>query len=273
MMHRRGARTTWPLVITVALGLASSACAGSSDGSRTAATAPSGTADAPSGTPTSSVVTSPSVDANGFAVPTRPDCAADAGGTFVVRPTRNGRDTGVLVLGHGRTGVVLAPQSDGDICQWLPYGRELAQHYRVALFDWGLAGRDVPPVAVADLHRLGVRRVVLAGASLGGAYALADAHTIRPRLAGVMSFSGELTLRGFDGRDGIRAWHGPLLALGSARDGFFDRQAAKALARLHPGPETVVVVPGNAHGVDLLTGPSQARIRAAVDTFLQRTLG
>ena len=266
MILRRVARTTSPLVVTVLLGLALSACGGSTDGSRSSATAPSSTS-------TSSAATSPSVDANGFGVPTRPGCAADAGGQFVVRATPDGRDTGVLVLGHGRTGVVLAPQSDGDICQWLPYGRELAQHYRVALFDWGVAGRDVPPVAVEDLHRLGVRRVVLAGASLGGAYALADAHTIRPRLAGVMSFSGELTLRGFDGRDGIRAWHGPLLALGSARDGFFDRQAATVLARLHPGPETVVVVPGHAHGVDLLTGPSRARIRAAVDTFLHRTLG
>jgi hypothetical protein len=64
-----------------------------------------------------------------------------------------------------------------------------------------------------------------------------------------------------------------LLALGSAHDGFFDRQAATVLSRLHPGPDTVVVVPGNAHGVDLLTGPSQAKIRAAVDTFLHRTLG
>src|SRR4051812_26254907 len=124
MMLRRVARTTWALVVTVALGCALSACAGSSGGSRTAATAPRGTAAAPSGMPTSSVVTSPSVDADGFAVPTRPDCAADAGGTFVVRPTPDGRGTGVLVLGHGRTGVVLAPQSDGDICQWLPYGRE-----------------------------------------------------------------------------------------------------------------------------------------------------
>jgi pimeloyl-ACP methyl ester carboxylesterase len=253
-------------LVTVLIALALSACWGSSDGSRDVAT--------PSGTPTTSAATSPSVDANGFAVPTRPDCAAGAGGKFVVRATPDGRDTGVLVLGHGRAGVVLSPQSDGDICQWLPYGRELARHYRVALVDWGLAGRDVPPDAVEDLHRLGVRRVVLAGASLGGAYALADAHSIRPRLAGVVSFSGELTLRGgFDGRDGIRAWHGPLLALGSARDGFFDRQAAMVLARLHPGPETVVVVPGNAHGVDLLTGPSQARIRAAVSAFLHRTLG
>jgi pimeloyl-ACP methyl ester carboxylesterase len=267
MMLRRVAGATSPLAVTVLVGLALSACAGSADDSRSATATPSGT-------PTSSAATSPSVDANGFPVPTRPDCAADAGGQFVVRATPDGRDTGVLVLGHGRNGVVLAPQSDGDICQWLPFGRELARHYRVALFDWGVAGRDVPRVAVEDLHRLGVRRIVLAGASLGGAYALADAHTIRPRLGGVMSFSGELTLRGgFDGRDGIRAWHGPLLALGSAHDGFFDRQAATVLAWLHPGPETVVVVPGNAHGVDLLTGPSQARIRAAVDTFLHRTLG
>jgi pimeloyl-ACP methyl ester carboxylesterase len=254
--------------VVLMLALTVSACAGSGDQASSRETTSS-----PSSTPTTSA-TIPSVDANGFAVPTRPACAAGAGGQFVVRATPDGRDTGVLVLGHGSAGVVLSPQSDGDICQWLPYGRELARHYRVALVDWGVAGRDVPPVAVEDLHRLGVRRVVLAGASLGGAYALADAHTIRPRLAGVLSFSGELTLRGgFDGRDGIRAWHGPLLALGSARDGFFDRQAATALARLHPGPETVVVVPGNAHGVDLLTASSQARIRAAVDAFLHRTLG
>ena len=254
--------------VVVLLTLTLSACAGSGE------PAPHRAATSPlAGSPATSAA-SPSVDANGFAVPTRPDCAADAGGQYVVRATPDGRDTGVLVLGHGRAGVVLSPQSDGDICQWLPYGRELARHYRVALVDWGLAGRAVPPIAVEDLRRLGVRRVVLAGASLGGAYALADAHSIRPRLAGVLSFSGELTLRGgFDARGGIRAWHGPLLALGSARDGFFDRQAARALVRLHPGPETVVVVPGNLHGVDLLTGPSQASIRAAVDAFLRRTLG
>jgi pimeloyl-ACP methyl ester carboxylesterase len=255
------------LVATVLMASPLSACAGSSDGGRTAAAAPSGT-------PTASATTSPSVGTDGFPLPTRPDCAADAGGQFVVRTTSSGRTAGVLVLGSGPSGVVLAPQSDGDICQWLPYARELAAHYRVALFDWGLAGRAAPPIAVAVLHQLGVRRVVLAGASLGGAYALADAHTIRPRPAGVVSFSGELTLRGgFDARAGIRSWRGPLLALGSAHDGYFDRQDAGELSRLHPGPETVVVVPGDAHGVDLLTDPSAARVRAAVDAFLRSTLG
>jgi pimeloyl-ACP methyl ester carboxylesterase len=253
-------------VLVVLLALTLSACNGSSElGADRSAS--------PTAVPTTSSP-SPSVGPDGFPLPTRPACAADAGGRFVVRTTRSGRTAGVLVLGTGTSGVVLAPQSDGDICQWLAYGRELATHYRVALFDWGLAGRTAPPTAVGVLHQLGVRRVVLGGASLGGAYALADAHRVRPRPAGVVSFSGELTLRGgFDARPGIRAWHGPLLALGSAQDGYFDRQAATVLARLHPGPETVVVVPGNAHGVDLLTGPSQARIRAAVTAFLHRTLG
>jgi pimeloyl-ACP methyl ester carboxylesterase len=114
---------------------------------------------------------------------------------------------------------------------------------------------------------------VLAGASLGGAYALADAHEMRPQLAGVMSFSGELTLQGnfnVDARPGIRAWHGPLLVLGSAHDGLFNTADAQLVARLHHGPETIVTVPGNAHGVDLLTGPENNRVRSAVEAFLDR---
>lgn len=40
------------------------------------------------------------------------------------------------------------------------------------------------------------------------------------------------------------------------------------VARLHPGPETVVTMPGNAHGVDLLADSEQGRVRAAVEAFL-----
>lgn len=213
------------------------------------------------------------VDANGFPLPTRPDCADGAGGRFVVSQTSEGNGVGILVLGRGSGGVVLSPQSDGDICQWIGYARELASLYRVALFDWDVPRREIPRLAVEELRKEGVRRVVLAGASLGGAYALAYAHRIRPPLAGVISFSGETTLRGgFDARPGIRAWHGPLLLLGGARDGFFDRADAREVARLHPGPETVLMVPGNPHGVDLLTSPSADRVRATVDGFLRRVL-
>jgi pimeloyl-ACP methyl ester carboxylesterase len=244
------------------------ACAGGKDPGRDATpSSHSAGAAAASSTPTRQV------DANGFPLPTRPECAADVGGRFVVTQTSQGNGVGILVLGRGSSGIVLSPQSDGDICQWLHYGQELADRYRVALFDWDVPRREVPRLAVEELRNEGVRRVVLAGASLGGAYALAYAHAIRPRLAGVISFSGETTLRGgFDGRPGIRAWHGPLLLLGSVRDAFFDRADAREVARLHAGSESVLMVGGNRHGVDLLTGPDAGRVRTTVDRFLQRVL-
>lgn len=102
---------------------------------------------------------------------------------------------------------------------------------------------------------------------------MSEAHRVRPRLAGVLSFGGELTLPGFDGRPGIKKWRGPLLALGSTHDRYFDSGDARKLRALHPGPETVVMLPGDAHGIDLLDDPRQSRVRAAVDRFLAGVLG
>ena len=257
-----------PVGLVVALAVLAG-CAGS--------TGDAGTVSAGGPSPRSSTP-SPSgpahqVDPNGFPLPERPDCAANAGGTFVRATTSEGNGVGLLLIGTGTDGVVLGPQDDGDICQWLPYAEELATTYRVALFDWDEPRTELPALAVAALHDAGVKKVVLGGASYGGALALSEAYRVRPRLAGVLSFGGELTLPGFDGRAGIRKWRGPLLALGSEQDDFFDARNARQLRRLHPGPETVVMVPGHAHGVDLLDDPRQARIRAAVDRYLARVLG
>jgi len=237
-----------------------------------------GTEAASSSSPQSSSTSGPSVptrqvDANGFPLPERPDCAADAGGTFVRATTSEGNGVGFLLIGTGSGGVVLGPQDNGDICQWLPYAEELAPKYRVALFDWKEPRSELPALAVAALRSAGARKVVLGGASYGGALAMSEAYRVRPRLAGVLSFGGELTLPGFDGRAGIRNWRGPLLALSSKQDDFFDSQDARQLRLLHPGPETVVMLPGHRHGVDLLDDPRQARIRAAVDRYLARVLG
>lgn len=212
------------------------------------------------------------MDPNGFPLPDRPDCAADAGGDFVRTTTSEGNDVGPLLIGTGTSGVVLGPQDNGDICQWLPYAEELATRYRVALFDWKEPRSEVPVLAVAALRDAGARKVVLGGASLGGALALSKAHLVRPRLAGVLSFGGELTLPGFDGRAGIKKWRGPLLQISSEHDDFFNSGHAQQLRDLHPGPETIVMLPGDAHGVDLLDDPRQARVRAAVDRFLARVL-
>lgn len=259
---RRSRSTSWPaarsgVAVVVLSALVLCGCGG-----------PSAPAD-----PTRSPSPSVRLGATGRPLPVRPDCAARDGGRFVLTRTTFRAEVGVLVLGSGPAGVVLSPQSDGDICQWLPVARELARRYRVALFDWQEPRREVPLLAVRVLRDLGVRRVVLGGASMGGAYALADAHRARPALAGVVSFSGETTLRGgFVALPGLARWSGSLLVVGSVHDPFFGRADARRVARAHPGRETMVLVPGHGHGVDLFAGPSGARVRAALDRFLARVL-
>ena len=243
-------------------------CAGSSD----AGTAADGGTPSPS---PSSSGPSPTyeLDPNGFPLASRPDCAAGAGGDFVRATTSEGNGVAFLLLGSGTSGVVLGPQSDGDICQWLPYAQELATRYRVALFDWKEPREEVPLLAVKALRDAGATKVVLAGASLGGAFALSEAHRVRPRLAGVMTFGGELTLPGFDGRPGIRQWHGPLLQISSVHDPYFTSRNARQLRVLHPGPETILMLPGTTHGVAMLDGDHGEQVRATVDRFLARVLG
>jgi Dienelactone hydrolase family len=245
------------------------ACA---DGNGDGTPAATGNSSSPSSTTPSPSVTARQVDPNGFPLPERPACAADAGGDFVRATTSEGNGVGLLVIGTGTSGVVLGPQDGGGICQWLAYAKELATTYRVALFDWSEPRPEVPLLAVAALRDAGVRKVVLGGASFGGALALSEAHRVRPRLSGVLSFGGELTLPGFDGRSGIRKWRGPLLQISSEHDDFFNSKDAQQLRVLHPGPETIVMLPGAAHGVELLDDPGQAKVRAAVKQFLARVL-
>ena len=251
------------------------ACGGGA-GSSTDGNAAAGGPGTPTASSASAPATSPTpraTDANGFPLPERPACAAESGGEFVRATTSEGNGVGILVLGEGASGVVLGPQDGGDICMMLAYGEELAADYRVALYDWKEPRAEVPLLAVQALRDAGADRVVLGGASYGGALAMSVAHKARPRLAGVLSFGGELRLPGEDFRPGIRKWRGPLLEISSKQDAYFDSADARRLRALHPGPETVLMLPGSLHGVDMLEGPQQERVRAAVDEFLDRVLG
>jgi hypothetical protein len=207
------------------------------------------------------------------AQPQRPGCAADAGGDFVVSTTSEGDPVAILLIGTGTGGVVLGPQDDGDICQWLPYAKELASRYRVALFDWADPRAEVPALAAAALRDAGAQKVVVGGASYGGAMALSQAYRIQPAPAGVLSLGGEITLPGFDGSAGIQQWTGPLLQISSTDDDFFDSDDAQRLADLHPGAETIVMLPGTRHGVELLQGTDHDTVWQAIDGFLTGVLG
>ena len=266
----RAAAVLVTAVLTAVL-LAACGGGGGDDGASPERT-PGGTMASASSTPASSP--SPrATDANGFPLPELPACAAEAGGDFSVATTSDGNGVGILLLGDGPAGVVLGPQDGGGICMMLAYGLELAETYRVALYDWKEPRAEVPVLAVEALREAGVQQVVLGGASYGGAQAMSVAHTVRPRLAGVLSFGGELQLPGEDFRPGIRKWRGPLLEISSKQDHYFDSADARRLRALHPGPETVLMIPGSLHGIEMLDGPQQDQVRATVDQFLARVLG
>ncbi len=195
-----------------------------------------------------------------------PACTAGDAGDFWLPPGATSDAGAVYSLGTGPRGVLLAPQSDGDICQWLPEGRRLARAgYRVAMINWDIPYEDPVTNAAERLETLGATTIVLVGASQGGAYVLGLAARLQP--AGVVSLSGEASFGDLDNLSRIRAYAGPLLLVGSEDDGYTPGDATRNLARSHPGSEQVIVLPGATHGLALLTDPT---VSTAFDRFLAR---
>jgi hypothetical protein len=64
-----------------------------------------------------------------------------------------------VLIGRGRAGVVLANQSDRNLCSWLPFARRLSRAgFRVLLFDYSTAEPQVDVIAAAkELQRRGAR--------------------------------------------------------------------------------------------------------------------
>ncbi len=182
--------------------------------------------------------------------------------------------------GHGRTAVVLAHESPADLCGWLHFA-PILEHagLRVLAFDFRGFGDSGPGIgkgslaydrdvraAIARVRREGARKVVLVGASFGGAVALADAA--RLDVDGVISLSGEPRLpnAGLDGLAGVRRLHVPLLVVASSDDHWCTAADARAIVRAAGSRDKRAdVYSGAWHGWDILDlAPYAARARAAV---------
>ena len=195
-------------------------------------------------------------------------CARPSATTKLVRFGSGGGLAGV-VLGHGRTGVVLANQSDEDLCGWLRFARAAAaQGLRVLAFDYGSGApqREVA-AAASELRRRGASRIVLVGASEGAKAAIL-AEAARPTLAAaVVALSPERYLRGTDVLPAARRLHVPTLFATSARDPYSAKDTPTLAHAAGRAPARLVTVPGDAHGVDLLAGAPAATVEAAAFDF------
>jgi alpha-beta hydrolase superfamily lysophospholipase len=196
---------------------------------------------------------------------------------------------GTRLVGHrfgtGTTGVILGHQSDGDLCEWLPYARRLARLGYVALpIDFrgsGLsqartgaaADRLAADLAAATktMRGLGLRKVFLVGASMGGIAALVAGANVAPPVDGVVSLSAPARFRGLDAVRTAPRLRVPVLYLAAEADdnaGYDFSDDARAMhATTAATDKRLAVLPGSLHGVALLA--RSARARSLVETFLK----
>ena len=219
--------------------------------------------------------TRPSASAStlGGSIP-RPGCLP-AGADFANVPSGADLATPVGLLGErGERGVVLGAQSNGGICQMVPYASEVAAlGYRVAVLEWRGDRTASMAAAVRAITTDGATRVVVGGFSEGAVIGLGGASTFGPQVVGVLAVSG-----GPDREDGypdiasVSRFAGPLLLVRGKDDTVFPADTEARIAAAHAGTERVVVLEGSEHALALLDGTNGPRVRAEVTDFLAAVL-
>ena len=196
---------------------------------------------------------------------------------------------GTKLVGHrfgkGTTAVILAHQSEGDLCDWLPYARRLASRgYFVFPVDFrgygfsqvrtgAAATRFAADLAAATkaLRKLGKKKVFLVGASMGGIASLVAGANVTPAVDGVVSVSSPARFRGMDALKTAPRLQVPVLYLAAEGDdnaGFDFSQDAEAMyAATASANKRLEVLPGNLHGIALMAG--SARAKELVESFLR----
>lgn len=201
-------------------------------------------------------------------------------GRQIVFGEEAGAQLGGIVIGSGGTGVVLAHMANGDVCQWLPYGRELADRgYRVLAFDFAGSGfsrgsgvslaRQVQAAAGA-LRAEGASRIVLIGGSMGATSVLAATPTLSPAPAAVVALSPPTSYSNADAAGAAPKITVPVLyGAGELEASFPDMARELYDATPKTTQRQLVLAPSAAHGIYLIDpGTGEAGIRERVAAFL-----
>ncbi|MBB5873942.1 pimeloyl-ACP methyl ester carboxylesterase [Allocatelliglobosispora scoriae] len=204
------------------------------------------------------------------------------GGTVVAFGAPGEHNLAGVVMGDGPAGVILAHQSNGSVCQWLPFAKTLAERgLRAFAFDMNggassaysgaTVAQDVA-TATAYLRGQGVTSVVLVGASMGGAAVISAAAAITPPVDGVVSVSGAPTWTGIDPLAAAGKLAVPALFLCAKGDAAFADAATAFDAAVPKGVDhKLVIVDDVGHGVALVDpAGGNAQIRAELLAFITK---
>jgi hypothetical protein len=182
-------------------------------------------------------------------------------------------------IGSGDTTAVFIHQTDSGLCGWWPYAAWVTSHYpvRAVLFelcDYGearcLGGRfDANQLrqvafAVAQARRAHPQRLVLVGASMGGALALAAATGAHADA--VVDLSGPPDWNGADALPAARKLRVPLLIAASPGDPDADYAGLRTAYAAAPVTTKRFVVGDGPHGWELLSATGGADWRPLAGT-------
>jgi len=208
---------------------------------------------------------------NGFSAANLPDCYAATEAAAI----RSRAGTLVVTLGAGTRGVVLAPISWGDACDWKRQALDLASEgYRVAALSWGNERGQSMLDAVEALLESGVREVVLVGACAGGTAALNQAARVPQGVKGVVAVSPLVSVAGISVGPAFADYAGPVLLLGTDHDPLTPTAALRDIDRMRPVRSQVIVLKGDQHGADIFNAPAHApAARRALGQFLTTAFG
>jgi pimeloyl-ACP methyl ester carboxylesterase len=195
-------------------------------------------------------------------------CLIGKGVKMVRFPTSDGIQLQGAIVGRGPVGVVLVHQSNGTICQWLPFARRLGRRYMAMPIDLRGHGRsptgpdatfdryDIDVVAaVAALRARGAQRVFIVGASLGGTAVLVAAS--ETHVDGVVDLSGPAQYPPLDATAAMAHLTAPALFMAGAGDTDFVNDTRSLYAAAATSDKRLRVYPTTAHGVSLLgSGPA-----------------
>jgi alpha-beta hydrolase superfamily lysophospholipase len=189
-----------------------------------------------------------------------------------------------IEAGKGSVAVVLAHQGRSDLCEELPYAKTLiTAGLRVLAFDFrgnghselpsknGFAYRHDFAAAIQRLKGDGAGRVILIGASMGGAAAVQNSGGLP--FAGVVSLSGTRLWSGFGiNKPGPQALRAPFLYIGSKNDWRAPFSEARTIVRnAGSRDKRTVFYSGSLHGWQLVqTAAFAAKTRGLIVDWIHR---
>jgi pimeloyl-ACP methyl ester carboxylesterase len=194
------------------------------------------------------------------------DVDFDAGYSTTPVPADDEREVPIVldgrVFGDGDTGVILAHMRPTDQTSWFPFATELAETGAFTVLTFNFRGFE-PSTGEkefdrvdTDLHaayrymrdELGLDRIYLVGASMGGTAALLVSQ--REPVAGVVSISSPAIYQQIDALEHVDEIAAPKLFISSEDD----LNAARSQEQFWVNavdPKDQHLYPGNVHGTDL----------------------